>query len=95
MDPDGARMRPPIPMATVPNPVSAPFPAARNPEPNVERTRRHGDDVNLRRGWFTGFGRDDFAGCDSYGTVAINHFTFHTTGEQRDAGADQSALDES
>ena len=95
MDPNGARMRPRGPMATVPNPVTAPLPAARNPEPNVERTRSHGDDVNLRRRRFTGFGGDDFARCDRHWTVAINHFTFHTTGEQRDAGADQSILDES
>ena len=94
-DPDGAGMRAGGPVATVPNPMATPFPAAGSPEPHVQRTGGDGDNFHLRRGRFAGVGHDDFAGRNGHGTVTINNFAFHTAGKQREGGADQSTLDDS
>ncbi len=45
-DPDGVRVRPDQPAAGCPSPVTAPFPAAS--DPNVGGTRRHWHDFDLR-----------------------------------------------
>jgi hypothetical protein len=49
-NPDGPGMRSVRPVATDPYPTAAPFPLARNPNPNFRRTRRYRHDFGLHRG---------------------------------------------
>ena len=85
-----------------PDPVAAPFPAARNPEPNVQRpgSNRHDFNLHWRRGlrlgyddltsgrWRAGWRRGRWRRCHGDRLAFINH----TAREQRQAGGDYKAF---
>lgn len=94
--PNRMGMRAGRPAASRPNPMAAPFPAARNPKPNVQRPGSgwHDFDLCLRRGLRLGHyhlsgrrGTRRRSGGDRLG-VALNN----TAGEQRQADSNQKAF---
>ncbi len=74
--PDRAGMRTGRPVAAMPHPMAAPFPAAWNPKPQIQRTGCRHDDVGLQRRRLAGVGRSHLARRGSW-TVTINHTARH------------------
>ena len=93
-DPHRMGMRTRDPAAAGPDPVAAPFPAAGSPKPQRGRSRRDGDDFGLQRRRGRSFVHHHHR-ARRHGPVTIDNLTLHAAGEQRQAGADQSAFDES
>lgn len=80
-----AAVWPHSPAAADPNPMAAPFPGARNPEPNIHRARGSRDDFHLRwrRGIYVyGYRR-------WWWRRRRSGYTNHATGQHRQAGRDQ------
>ncbi len=92
--PDCARMRTRSPMSASPNPASAPFPIAADPDES-----RIGSDWNHfdLRWWWRGVFNNDFGiwrRLSINRTVAINDLAFHATGKKRQRGGDYCSFDQ-
>ena len=82
-------------MATDPDPVVVPFPAAVNPKPDIQRAGRNGDDLILRRwrcGRFIHDGSVRWRLLHINRAVAIDHLAFHAAGQQGQAGGNQNCF---
>ena len=79
-----AGVGPHSPAATDPNPMAAPFPGARNPEPNIPRARGSRDDFYLRWRWSI-----HVYGYRGRRRRRRRGHTNHATGQHGQAGRDQ------
>jgi len=88
--PNSMRVRTRRPAAADPDPVTAPFPAARNPKPKFQRTGRDRHDFNLRRWRILRLGHNNIGGRRRI----RDRLTFkdHAAREQRQAGGQQKAF---
>lgn len=88
--PNCVRVRTRRPVASRPIPVTAPFPAARNPEPNVQRPGRDRHNFDLRWRRILRLGHNDLGGRRR----DRDRLTFkdHAAREQRQADGQQKAF---